>query len=75
MYWTVVPLLLLLFLCVLTQGYILVPIGLTAFAYCHYILLRRIHHRLTHPAPEQRTPQTFRDSLWRFTRLTQPTSC
>jgi hypothetical protein len=74
-YWTVVPLLLLLFVSVLTDGYILIPIGLAAFAYCHYLLLRRLHHRLTNPAPEERTTRSFRDSLWRFTGLSQPTSC
>lgn len=74
-YWTVVPLLLLLFVCVLTEGFILIPVGLAAFAYVHYRLLRRLHHRLTSPAPDQRTSRSFRDSLWRFTRLSQPTSC
>ena len=74
-YWTAVPLLLLLFACASPMVSSFIPIGLAAFAYVHYLLLRRLHHRLTNPATEQRTPRSFRDSLWRFTRLAQPTSC
>lgn len=74
-YWTAIPLLGLLFVCVLTEGIVLIPLGLLAFAYVHYRLLRRLHQRLTAPASEDRSPRSFRDSLWRFTGLAQPASC
>lgn len=74
-YWTAIPLLGLLFVCVLTEGMVLFPLGLLAFAYVHYRLLRRLHLRLTAPVTEVRSPRSFRDSLWHFTGLAQPTSC
>ncbi|HEY4232380.1 MAG TPA: hypothetical protein VGM76_03070 [Lacipirellulaceae bacterium] len=55
-YAAVVPTSLLLLACAATQGIIMIPIGMVAFVYFQYALVRRLWHRLNDTLPPQPTP-------------------
>lgn len=74
-YWTVMPLLALLFVSVITEGFALALIGFASCAYFQYLFLRRLYRRLTDQSSETRPARSLRDSLWHFTGLAQPAPC
>jgi hypothetical protein len=52
-YCVIVPVLLVGFLTLVTHGYIFVPLGLAAFAYLQFLLVRRLHRHLSETLPPQ----------------------
>jgi len=74
-YCTTIPLLLLVLVCIATQGYILFPIAIASFLYFQWVLIRRLQRRLAAAIPTQPPTGSFRDRLWRFTPPAQATPC
>jgi hypothetical protein len=62
-YAAVAPLLLLLFAAILTEGLILFPLGVGAFAFVQYRLIQHLHHRVIATLPED-PPTESAANLW-----------